>query len=184
MVRASKRVCTLSLRATVARWVQVGSMSIGWNSDSGDLGASLSGPGRFRRSEVVNVSTIDQEIQQTAGRKHVAVLKVDVEGYEAKSLQGARASLTAGVIDCVVWERHPHWASSLKLPSFVYEINEVAGYGYHVYFQDDDTFLRVDGEYWHDKLEPRQFKLDAIAVRIDHPLNRFLQSKMLPDCQH
>eukprot|EP00959_Pyramimonas_sp_CCMP1952_P065328 1363738-Pyramimonas_sp.AAC.2 len=118
----------------------------------------------------------------TGGRR-VAVLKVDVEGHEAQTLRGARRSLKAKRVDSVVWERHPRWKSSLKLPSLIHEVNEVAAYGYHVYLQERNTTVRVDRTYWHPALESSKSKVDVIAVLANSKLDRLMASRLLSPCQ-
>ena len=52
-------------------------------------------------------------------------MKIDAEGQEGQVIRGARRSLESKAIHCLVWERHPHWGSLRRLPSFIHEINEV-----------------------------------------------------------
>ena len=111
------------------------------------------------------------------------MLKIDVEGSEAQALQGAHQTLQSGVVDVLIWERHPHWKGRLRLPALIAEIRTVAAYGFHVYMQNDDTVLRVDGAFWDAQLEPTKYKLDVVAVRANHGFDKYMQRRLLKECR-
>ena len=121
---------------------------------------------------------------RNAGGRRVAVLKIDVEGHEAQSLRGARRSLEAKLVDSVVWERHPYWRSALKLAPLIHEVNEVAGYGYHVYLQEGNTTIRIDGPYWRADLDlsSKFNKVDVISVLANSTLDGLMRSRLLAPC--
>jgi len=161
---------------------QVGTIRFGWNG-AGDLGASISNTAGFSNSGMVPITTVDEEIENVAGGRRVAMLKIDVEGHEAQTLRGAQRSLKAKRIDSVVWERHPNWKRTLKLPPLINEVNKVAAFGYHVYLQEQNTTVRLDGAYWHPTLESSKFKVDAVAALANSKLDRLMGSRLLPPCQ-
>eukprot|EP00854_Cymbomonas_tetramitiformis_P013524 gene13524-15990_t len=160
----------------------MGSMTIGFGKP-GDASASVNDAHNYVNKEQVEVTTLDNEILTFAKNDRVAVIKIDVEGHEARVLKGLASALQDQQVECLIWERHKAWRKQLKLPSLKNEIDLVSRSGYFVYYASKDEVLRVDGDYWHERLEPRYVKLDVFAVRGNSTLNQYFDRKLLPSCR-
>jgi hypothetical protein len=81
-----------------------------------------------RRQFNVAARALDDVLDE-AGVTHVHVMKMDIEGGEARAIAGLRLRLSANQIDSISMELHPHHLHDLG-SSAAQVIAELRGYGY------------------------------------------------------
>ena len=97
--------------------------------DSGNFGVAQStSVDSDRRLFEVAARALDDVLDE-AGVTHVHVLKMDIEGGEARAIAGLRRRLSTNRIDCIILEVHPHHLRDLG-SSASQVIAELRGYGY------------------------------------------------------
>lgn len=100
---------------------------VGPNNDENDLNI----PNDYSIKGRIPVRRLDDALDNTDGRKHIVVLKMDTEGYEANVLQGGEKLFLQGRIPVIVTEFVPEWIrkkATLTAPEMFMEKFYQAGY--------------------------------------------------------
>ena len=133
-------------------------------------------------SERVNTGTVDEFLASEA-ITHVLFVKSDTEGHDFDVIDGARSSLSKGMIDIWQFEYNHRWISSRRylkdIFAFIadkpYELGKLYGNGIEIY------------EQWHPELE-RYFETNYVLVRKGGPfgalcsMTRFNPSNVAVPC--
>ena len=114
----------------------------------------------------VTLQTLDGFLTQM-GIKHVDLIKVDVEGFDAKVISGGRDSLTSGIIDLLQFEYNWRWALTGSTLRLVFDLIKDKPYRFGKLAGNQLLLF----EAWHMEME-RFFENNYVLVKIGSPLEK------------
>lgn len=120
-------------------------------------------PASGAQTETVRTTTLDAWLAER-GIAHVAMAKIDVEGFDSLVLAGARQSLARGAIDLLQFEYNWRWLLNGRSLRTVFDLVETLPY----------RLGKLAGprlllfERWHFELD-RFFENNYVLVRADGP---------------